>query len=109
MPEKPRQDARSPLEARTERRNVVFFSPRSLELILPTKSHRGFFSLREMDRDHCGRTALDLQVLPFLLLLLPSPSADITQQRAVMIEIDHYRPISGSNKAELAPIGGIAQ
>ncbi|RWV85044.1 hypothetical protein BHE74_00050631, partial [Ensete ventricosum] len=68
---KPRQ------EANAVRRNVVIFSSRSLKLVLPMKPRQGFFSLWVTDRDHQGRAASDLQVLPFLLRSLRSPSVDI--------------------------------
>ncbi|RWW14846.1 hypothetical protein GW17_00021342 [Ensete ventricosum] len=69
-----------------------------------------------------GRAASDLQVLPFLLPLLFSPSIDTARNRPTMVKIDRYRPksvetieidrywsISGGNETKTIPINGTAR
>ncbi|RWW27647.1 hypothetical protein GW17_00007912 [Ensete ventricosum] len=85
-----------------------FFSRRSPKLILLTKPCRDFFSPRATNRDHRGRVVPNLQVVPFLLPLLPSLSVDTARQRAATVEIDCYRLISDGNGVVTTPIGGIA-
>ncbi|RWW66702.1 hypothetical protein BHE74_00025956 [Ensete ventricosum] len=99
--------ARSPHAPRNlhrEKKRSREASTMSSKLIL--QPCRGFFSLRAKDRDCRGRATSDLQVLSFLLPLLPSPAVDIARQRAVMVKINRFRPIPNNNGVETAPIGG---
>ncbi|RWW18251.1 hypothetical protein GW17_00017773 [Ensete ventricosum] len=80
-----------------EEKKHHFFSPRGEKkccfLLLaiakaysPTKPRQGFFFPWAIDRDYRGKTAPDLQILPFLLHLLPSPLTNTTRQRAATVE-----------------------
>ncbi|RWW56013.1 hypothetical protein BHE74_00037300 [Ensete ventricosum] len=115
-------------------------SPRSLKekSAHPTKPMRGeetSFSSpaiakdspREASRSPRARIGIkravsDLQVLPFLLPLLFSPSIDTARNRPTMVKIDRYCPksvetieidrywsISGGNETKTIPINGTAR
>ncbi|RZR80900.1 hypothetical protein BHM03_00007010 [Ensete ventricosum] len=90
-------EKKSPREAHSGRRNlptkpwrearvscVVFFSSRSRKILLVKR-----LEARER-RIEIGRAVSDLQVLPFLLPRLLSPSADIARNRPTTVKINSY-------------------
>ena len=66
-----------------------------------------------MDWDRRGRAASDLQILSFLLPLLPSPSSNTAPQRAATVEINHQQPQSmvplGSERSVYRSAGGLVR